>query len=277
MADVAGMLGEVFGAFASSTVLARLLAALLILLVSLAVLVIVKKILFGVAAARVRDKNVVENTYRVVKASLGAVTLFLILYVVTMQEVIIVFLLAVVIVVMAASWEIIANVISYYALQLYQVVQRGEYISVGEYEGRVRELTPLFTIVENDRGVYAVPNRLILNRGRVLYREPVPVGISLRVWGIEEPRALEDLIMKIRERLEPALRAVSASPGDVSLYIDEIAGDSVSLKFEVLLPGPRINKARLDTILREIASFMWSTGYSFSVAIEKPNGGARWR
>jgi len=249
-------------------IVVRLLVSLGIILASIVALEVAKRILLGLAGGRLLEKRAAENTFRMVKATIGAIAFFLILYVLTQQAIVVAFALVIFVVVMGASWELIANFMSYYAILLYQLVSRGEYVEIGEYSGRVRDVTPLFTILEDERGVYAVPNRLIVSRGRKLRKEPVPVVISLRVWGLEEPQSLEDLIVKMRERLEPALRSMAAVPGEVKFYIDEVSADGVAIKIEVLMPGPRVSKAKLDSVLREIASFMWSTGYSFSVSVE---------
>ena len=266
---VASML-ESIKMLASQEILMRLLASLVILIISITILLIIKNILFRIAEARGRDRRAIENTYRMIKASLGTVTLFLIIFILTQEAIIAIFLLGVILVVLAASWEIIANIVSYYSILLYQVLERGEYVRVGSFEGVVRDITPLFTLIEDEYGVVAVPNRLVVTKGRVLIREPVKVVFSLKVWGLDDPKSLDSLLSSIRERLEPSLRAISAIPGEVSMYIDEISGDSVSIKLEVLLPGPKVGRARVEAVLREVASFMWGTGYSFSVAIEKP-------
>ncbi len=258
----------------SNDLIQRLLISLVILLASIIVLEITKRILLRITAGRVRERRAAENTFRMVKAVVASVTFLLILYVITKQVIVVYFILVAIVVVMLASWELIANLMSYYAILLYEVVTPGEYVEIGEYSGRVREVTPLYTIVEDDYGVYAVPNRLLVSKGRRLRREPVVVTVTVRVWGLEEPRSLEDLLQGIRERLEPALRMISAVPSEVTHYIDEISADSVSIKLEVLMPGPRVSKARLDSLLREIAAFMWSTGYSFSVSVESVGG---WR
>ena len=266
---------ESFRILASQEIIVRLLASLIILIISLLILIIIKNVLFRIAEARGRDRRAIENTYRMVKASLGIVTLFLIIFIITQQTIVAMFLLGVILVVLAASWEIIANTIAYYAILFYQVVERGEYVRIGPYEGIVRDITPLFTMLEDDFGVIAVPNRSVISHGRVLVREPVKVVFSLKVWGLDDPKALDNLLASIRDRLEPTLRAVSAIPGEVSMYIDEISGDSVSIKFEVLLPGPKVVRARIESILKEVASFMWETGYSFSVAVERQEWQAR--
>ena len=255
---------------ASQEILMRLLASLAILIISIIILLIIKNILFRIAEARGRDRRAIENTYRMIKASLGIVTFFLIVFIITQQAIIALFLLGVILVVLAASWEIIANIISYYSILLYQVIERGEYVKIGPFEGVVRDITPIFTLLEDEYGVVAVPNRLVVTKGRILIREPVKVVFSLKVWGLDDPKSLDNLLASIRDRLEPSLRAISAIPGEVSMYIDEISGDSVSIKLEVLLPGPKVGRARIESVLREVASFMWGTGYSFSVAIEKP-------
>ncbi len=268
---------EEFSVLFSNEVALRLLASLLVAIITLFVLAIVKKILYKFAEARVRDKRVVENTYKMIELGVVTIMVFIIAYILTRQTIIALFILGAVLVVMGAAWEIIANIVSYYAILMTQAVSRGEYVVVGGYEGRVRDVTPLFTFVENETGVYAIPNRLILSRGSVRVKEPVYAKIKVRVWGFEDPEVAEDIASRLRDRLLDALGGISAIPGEVKIFAEEVTVDGVVFGIIIPLPGPRISHEKLGNILREVGATLKDFGYSFSVTAEKYNGSERCR
>jgi len=274
--DVFGMLGDMF----QNQLMLRLVASAIIVLVGLFLVALSRKVFERIARARSKDRKTIENTQKMIEISIIIVTIFLVIYVLTQQTIIVLFLLGVLLVLIGASWEVVANLAAYYVILMNQRPSKGDYVAVHGFAGRVRDITPFFTLIDNDESVQAVPNRLLLGKGVTVFKEPSIVTVAVRVWGFEDPEVVESLLSVIRSRLLETLKDAIAVPGEAELYIDEITMDGVVIKIDVPMPGYPIkpNKRKIALLLREVAAALKETGYSFSVSVEKPNGmQARWR
>jgi len=274
--EVFRFVGDMF----QNQLLVRIVVSLLIILIAMLIILLLRKLFDRISRVRAKDRKTIENTQKMIEISIIIVTLFLIIYVMTQQTIIVLFLLGLLLVLIGASWEVVANLAAYYVILMSQNPSKGDYVAVNGYVGRVREVTPFFTIIDNDESVQAVPNRLILGKGTTMFKEPTTVTIAARVWGFEEPEVVESIISILRSRLEEALKDAIAVPGEAEIYIDEVTMDGVVIKINIPMPGYPIkpNKRKISMVVQEVAAALRETGYSFSVTVERPNGmQTRWR
>jgi small-conductance mechanosensitive channel len=250
-------------------VVVRIIVSIIILLVGLVILVMIKGIFKKLESRRVTERAALENMYKIIYGSLVLTLLFIVIYVLTQQQIIVVFLLGVILILLASSWEVIANLAGYYALLASRNISRGDYVIIPpDMEGRVREITPLFTIIDGDKAVYSVPNLTVLRKGIVSLRDPITVYLIVRVWGFEDPDALASLKEVIEEKVTATARNVLASPEKARGAIEELSVDGATIRIPLKVPGPRPNTLKISELIEELAVALKDTGYSFNINFE---------
>ncbi|MEB3846905.1 MAG: mechanosensitive ion channel [Desulfurococcales archaeon] len=270
-------LGSLWSAFSQSEFVLRSLESLILLFIILILLDIFKKIILKIGRLSGADERALENTYKVVEITTLIITIFLILYLLTQQQVIVIFILAVVLVILASSWETIANIASYYAILLSRAVSIGEYVSLGECEGKIRKITVLYTIIDTPERTCTIPNRLFLSKAKTSVKEPVYAGFRIRIWGFEDLEIAEGILVKLSSRLQEALRGISAIPGESRLVIEEYSPDAVAITLLIPVAGYRLEPEKASFLMRELASILKEQGYPFNITVERDRAGKRWK
>ncbi len=251
-------------------IIVRIVISLIIVIIGIIILAMIKGLFRRIETARVTEKATLENMYKLISTSVTIVLIFLIIYVLTRQAIIVIFILGVILIILASSWEVIANIAAYYAILSARLIAKGDYIILPNgIEGRVREITPLFTHIDGETRVYAVPNLLLLKQGRIGVKDPIKLEIIVRVWGIDDPDKIEGIIDLVRNKVATAGRDIMAIPEAARASIDEISVDSVSFRVELYAPGPKPNKIKLGRLLQEISVALRETGYSYTLTIEE--------
>ncbi len=248
----------------------RIIISIIIIIIGYIFLALVKGIFKKIETSRAAEKTTLENMYKLLYISIIIILLFLIVYVITEQSVIVLFLLGVILILLASSWEVTANLAAYYALLLSRSVQRGDYIELPEdISGRIRQITPLFTEIEDENRVYMVPNLKLLRHGKTTVKEPIKVEVEIRVWGFEDPDTINNILEILKDKIAMAGRNVLALPEAASLIVEEVSVDGVSIRAELRVPGPKPNKAKLGRLMQELAVTLKETGYSYSLVIAR--------
>ncbi|MEB3780081.1 MAG: mechanosensitive ion channel [Desulfurococcales archaeon] len=253
--------------------------SLIVIILSLIFLAVYRRILLRLVESRVLDRVYYDRIYRVTQLVVAIIAFLAVIYYMTGEHVLIYIIAGLVIIIAASSWEIIANIVSFYVILFSRLVTRGDYVMLPNgSHGRVREITLLYSLVETPQGVYAVPNLEFVRRGRLQFKEPSYIRVTIRIWGFEDPEVVEDLRSIVHNTIEEASREVLAHTGAIRVYVDEISMDSVVLKAVIPVPGPRPNIARLTSMLIELANALKETGYSYTIGFEMPEGyEQRWR
>jgi len=199
-------------------------------------------------------------------------------YALTKSEAAWVTIAAIVIVLIVASWDYIINTIAYFFLLSTHYISQGDYVVIGNgIEGRVREITSFYTIVEEKGKVRHVPNRDLITKGFAVVSEPSYVRITVKVSGLSGPEDVDE----IKHGIENAL---SMKTGDLfslhhgtgispvfKVYPKIIGNDSAVLTVEVPIPSPspHLIMKRISSLIYPIASILRDSGYNFTVEIEE--------
>ncbi|MCE4613805.1 MAG: hypothetical protein F7C07_08285 [Desulfurococcales archaeon] len=252
---------------------------LAVILISLLALSAVKGLLNRLVSQRLLETAHKERLEKIAELTVLIALLIVLGYIATGSPLLVYIFLAMIVIILASNWEIIANMASYYVMLLTRMVSRGEYIMLpGGPHGWVREITPLYTLVENTHAIYAVPNLRIVRNGKLHVKEPITIRVSVRVWGFEDVEAVTVVEGVVKETIEDWGRDVVAQMGGIRVYTDEISTDSVVIKAQLPVPGPTVNLAKMSHLLKELANALKETGYSFNISLEQPEGfEQRWR
>ncbi|MEB3806345.1 MAG: mechanosensitive ion channel [Desulfurococcales archaeon] len=259
-----------------NVLLARTLEAIVLIVIILLFLGVVKRLLSRLGRLSGADQRSLENTYKIIELSTLIITLFLALYLLTQQTLIALFILGIVLVILASSWETIANIASYYAILLSQLATIGEYVVVDGCEGKIRKITVIYTIIDGGYKVCSIPNRVLLSKIKSAIREPVHIKFRIRIWGFEDVEVAEEIMAKLRERLQDVVGSITAVPGEARVYVEEISPDALTASLLVPHPGYRVQSEKIDLVIRELASILKEYGYPFNISLDRSNGG-RWR
>lgn len=267
------LLSQLWDHVSGGTLLGRLLESLVLVLVVALILALAKRVIVKICELSGVDRRTAEDTYRLVELSVAAITVFLVLYMLTEQQVIAYLVLSLVIVVVAASWEAIANVAGYYALILSKPVKLGEYVTVAGCEGKVKRITLLYTLVEEKDTSCSIPNRLFLSTAKTSVKEPVYARVKVRVWGFEGVDVAEGIVSKLEESLPGIVGGVTAAAGEARIHVEELGYGSVTAIITVPIAGYRVQPERMDEVVRGLAAMLKEHGYPFNVGLETQDGG----
>ncbi len=249
------------------------------ILVILVLLAAYRRILRRLVDVRVLDRVYYEKLYRVTELALFIIALLSITYYVTGEHAVVYVIAGMILIVAASSWQIIASLVSFYILLFSRLISRGDYIILpGGPQGRVREINLLYTTLESPNGVYAVPNLELVRRGRLLLKDTTQLRIVVRIWGFEDTSIISDLRLRIAEVLEEVGRSITVHAASPRVYIDEVSADSVTIKIDLPVSGPRPNMARASDVIMALANALKELGYSFTITMESVEGyEQRWR
>ncbi len=255
--------------FIQNEYIVKIIVSIVIVLVGLVILAMIKGVFKKFESARISERATLENMYKIISMSVYILLVFIIIYVMTQQQIIVLFLLGVLLIILAASWEVIANLAAYYALLASRALTRGDYIIIEpNIEGKIKEITPLFTVIEGETKVYTLPNLYILKHGKTTVREPIKVNLVIRVWGFEDPDALTGIKRLVEEKVARIGRDLMAIPEMPRAIIDEISVDGATLRVAVSLPGTKPNTVKISRLLEELAVSLKETGYSYTLTVE---------
>lgn len=202
-------------------------------------------------------------------------------YVLTGSSSILFMVLLVAGVALLSGLDVFSNLVSYYVITSTRLISRGQYIFLPNGpHGVVREIRPLYTIVENDQGSYAIPNTAFLKSGRLTLEVVSPVRLVVKVIGFQDMSEVDKVITLVKESVSES-RDILISPSKGSnpeVVIDEISEDSIVLRITLSLPGPRPNLSKLTSLIQSMASQLKDLGYTYTIALELPEGyEQRWR
>ena len=255
-------------------IIVRLVASTVILIISVLILYVVRKLLTKLKSSRIAaDTRSIDNLYKLIKSAILIITLFLILYILTMQQVIVYFILGIILIILAASWEIISNISAYYIILLTHRFGKGDLIDInGVVFGQIQEINPIYTFIMGDDGLYAVPNVFLIRRAARIPREPVYMTLDVRVWGIDDPESAKLLRQRLESEIPGLVKSITTRPKhfQAEAQVLEVTSDSITLRFSIPLPGPKPNPKKLSRLAEDLAVILNETGYSYSIILRPP-------
>ncbi|MEB3773899.1 MAG: mechanosensitive ion channel family protein [Desulfurococcales archaeon] len=253
--------------------------SIITLILMIVFLAIYRRVLRRLVTARVLDRLYYEKLYRVTELIVFVITLLTVTYFLTGEHALIYVIAGLILIVAAASWQIIASIVSFYILLFSRIIGRGDNIILpGGPQGRVREINLLYTVLETSQGLYAVPNLEIVKSGRLLLKDITHIRVVARVWGFEDPSVVPDIKASIQEALEEMVRELAVHGAVPRIYIDEVSMESATFKTIIPVTGPRPNLVRVSDVLVVLANALKELGYSYTITLEHPEGyEQRWR
>jgi hypothetical protein len=162
-------------------------------------------------------------------------------------------------------------------LLLSRAISIGEYVSLGDCEGKIRKITVLYTIIDGREKVCTIPNRIFLSKIKSSIKEPTYAKYRLRIWGFEDLEVAENILVKLSSRLQEVLKGFSAIPGESRLSIEEYSPDAVAVTLLIPVSGYYLEPEKASFLMRELASILKEQGYPFNIALEKDRSSKRWR
>ena len=260
----------------------RIATAILIVVIAAVILNIYRGILDRLASGGIIDTASAARVYRITSLALLSFAALLAGYTLTGSMPLLILVLVVVSLLMLSGIDVFANLIGYYIITTSRLVAKGQYILVPNGpHGVVKEIKPLYTVVEDQHGSYAIPNISLLRSGRLMLESTSPIRLVIRVWGFQEVQEVDSIRSLIEEVVLKNSREITAKTGEEGkprVVIDEMSEDSVTVKVTMVMPGPRPNLSRLTNLIIDLARQLKDSGHSYTITLEEPEGfEQRWR
>lgn len=199
-------------------------------------------ILFGVLAIRIIGffmkrmvlKNIIsqaayDKLYSILSLTGYFFILVILLTIVTESPITIYVLAAVIVVAFASGYDVLSNVISYYAIILNRPLMIGSTVTIDGITGKVREITPLYVEIKCNSGdVVKIPNRRLFRSSLLIHGITHPVSVRIIMRGTNDLREAE---REIRSSLQDFKDTVLTSKPEVGL--SKIGSGSVEFKVTV--------------------------------------------
>ncbi len=277
--DVAGIMDFLIEEASREDIAWKLVLSLSVLIGGLIALRLFHGMLSGLVQARVIDRSSRETIYRITKAAVYLAIILTIIFIFTGSTFVMALLLVALFGVIIASWDIIANLASYYIIIGLRLVGQGEYIVLPNgIHGKVRDIKPLHIILESPHGLYSIPNITIIRDGMLQRRETFSFRVTVRVWGLQDVHHIENVREIVRSVVSMRAKELLESMTKPNLFIDEVTDDSVTMKIVINTPGARPRLDKLSQLIVELSKRLRESGYSHTITFETPEGyGQRWR
>ncbi|GBF08601.1 hypothetical protein apy_03260 [Aeropyrum pernix] len=251
----------------------RLGEALLVLIAGLAAVLFVRSLSRRLTAARILDETSVSPFYRLSRDLIVLITVMISFYIVTGSRFIIILIAVLLAAILLATWDLLMNMAAYYAIIITRIVSRDEYIIMPNgVRGWVRDIRPLFVIVETKYGVYHVPNSMMLRLGVLTKRERSYYRLTVRVWGLPS----QQLIDNVRDALDNVVNTLlpedERSAVMKRVIIDEISEDSATVRIIVGMPHTEPKPERLADFVERLSRRLQEHGINHSITLEEQEG-----
>ncbi len=273
LSTVEGTLSQIF----SNELFIRLLLILVVFIVAIVILKEYHKHLEKMAATRTIESTAIEKLYRIAVTITAIILVVIIAYTLTKSEAAWIAAAIITAVIVFASWDYIVNILAYFFILSTHYVSQGDYIIVGNgIEGRVREITSFYTVLEEKGKVKHIPNKDLISKGFTIVGEPSFVKINVKVSGLSGPEDIDEIKHAIENSLSMKTgdlfsfhQGMQVSPM-IRVYPKTIGSDSAIFVVEVPIPSPspHLVLRRISSLIYPIASVLRDSGYNFTVEIE---------
>jgi small conductance mechanosensitive channel len=143
------------------------------------------------------------------------------------------------------------NVLSGYALRLYGTFNVGDVIEIDGRTGRVKDLTPLKTVIETAQHLsYSIPNSKVMQSNLynfTRYKSEYPVELQL---GVSEKADFEAVKLEILRIISTYPRLNPDKP--VNIFIQHFMDSGVLVKVLFFVPDFKIVQGAKDFVVEEI-------------------------
>ncbi|MCE4603981.1 MAG: mechanosensitive ion channel [Aeropyrum sp.] len=251
----------------------KVLESALIIIGALLAILFIRGLSRRLLAARILDEANVSSFYRLARDVILISSTLVILYILTGSRFVILVIAILLAALLLATWDLLMNIASYYAIIITRIVSRGEYIVLPNgVRGIVRDVKPLFTTVETKYGVYSVPNTVFVRFGVMSKRETSYYRLTLRVWGLPSTQLIENVRNAVDSVIESFVPREDKAVAMHRLVIDEVSEDSVTVRLIVSMPHTEPKPEKLAPLIESLSRRLQEHGINHSITVEEPEG-----
>lgn len=259
--------------YINTNILLHYLTLIAVILFALSLITwFVKKIVRGLAERLGLAQPTLEKILNGIVLTYYILALLAIAYVLTGAPEITLALIGLVLVIIAASWNMLSDIISYYVIIFSSSFKEGDYIRIGEgVEGRIEKITRINTILDNGREKYVVPNRKLLGLAVARKGDESNVSLLVKVKWIENPyRLQEEVENELRRLIEESSGTIVASAEYREARIDliKVSNKEAVYRISLVVPGPKPDIHRLKEIIYLVSAKLYNKNIDYTVEVE---------
>jgi len=192
--------------------------------------------IIGFALRRLVVKNIIsrpayDKLYSIISLAGYLFIIVILLAIITESPVMLYALAGILIVVFISSYDVIANVIAYYAIILGRPIIVGSTVTIDDATGKIRDINALYTEIKCDTGdIIKIPNREIFRKKILIHGVTHPVSVMITLKGMKDIREAEKLVKTAIQEFKDAI--ITSKP---DLYISKATNDKVEFKLTVYI------------------------------------------
>jgi len=234
----------------TSTIIEILLKITILLVIAYLILRVTRYTLSRLVSRNILTQNVAEQVYRPIQAIVYIFTVIAVIYIVTQTPGLAYLWIAVLVIALAANWNLLADLTSYYIL-LARRLRIGDYIEVNGYKGRIVAIDVFTTTIRDQQGsTITIPNRLLVSKPlRRTSRTNATMTLLLRLNIIGE-RDLETIESKLREALLSEKRITK--PQDVETRVVSVTPSRAEIIVTINAPMLHTRAQTINTIVKSL-------------------------
>lgn len=256
-----------FAQMLGNPLLLRLVEVAVILIIALMFTKIVSVIVGRLEYKGIIAKPVGMKIRSITTTATYIVALIAIAYTLTGIETLLIPLFIILAAILFSMWEFFANVIGYYTILASRIILQDTYIRIGEYEGKVIDITPLSIILEAaDGSIIRVPNRYVFLKPVKTPSRKIVLRLRVRVNGVplgHTPRIAE----KIKEAIKSKTKRGSVPGMNVDVVVTRIEGNSTNYEVRINIPRNLYHSIK-DDLINESTMIILSELEEYDVSIE---------
>jgi len=222
----------------------------IVIIVGVIIVKTINVILKRMVRKDVISQTVYEKLYNIVSIAIYAVILIILLSLLTGSEIMIYTLLGLIFLLLVSGYDVLANLIAYYAIILSKNIMVGSTITLDNITGKVREIKPLYIEIKGDTGdIIRIPNREIFKRHFLVHGTSYKVSVIVRLRNIASIEDAENMLKTVLQKFKDA---VIASKPEIDVI--KVSKESIEFMITVYIASPeKINyvKTELSKILFE--------------------------
>ncbi len=195
------------------------------------------------------------------------VALIAIAYTLTGVETLLIPLFIVFAAILFSMWEFFANIMGYYTILASKMILQDTYVRIGEYEGKVTDITPLSIILEApDGSVIRVPNRYVFLKPVKTPSRRIALHLKVKVNGVPLGHTTR-IAEKIKEIIKSKTKRGSVPGMNVDVVVTKIEGNSTNYDVRISVPRNLYHSIK-DDLINESTMIILSELEEYDVSIE---------
>lgn len=248
---------------------------LIFMLVKIAVILFVAWIfikIVGVIVSRLEYKGIIAKPVgRKIKSITSTITyivaLIAIAYTLTGVETLLIPFFIVLAAILFSMWEFFVNIIGYYTILAGKMILQDTYVRIGEYEGKVKDITPLSIILEaHDGSLIRVPNRYVFIKPIKTPSRRVILKLKVRIGGAPLSHTIR-IADKIKELIKSKTKRGNVPGMNVDVAVTSIDGNNTNYEVRISIPRNLYHSVK-DDLVNESIMIILSELEEYDVSVE---------